>query len=109
MPEVLSQGVNVKDESSLNQENCSDTNNMVSHLTLASNNEHVEYVTIEYIENAEAVVEPTLLNNVMAYEVVSSEKPGVKRKRKNFKPIIPKRKQEPFIPVLLSPTNYTPA
>lgn len=90
--------------------NLDSISNAVAKSLTPDDNPEEEYITIEYIENIDSetdAADVTLLSDVMAYEdIVTSQNPAVKRRRKVTHPVIPKRTNEHVVALKSPPPNY---
>lgn len=92
---------NVDIQHSLKEEACK----VIAPLPVVTNDDE-EYISVEYIKNDNSDADLSMLRNVMAYEVVNTQTPAPKRKRK-INSISPTKTRDYFTATKISPTNYT--
>lgn len=92
---------NVDLQQNLKEETC----NVIVPLPVVTNNDE-EYISVEYIKNGDTDADLSMLGNVVAYEVVNTQTPAPKRKRK-INSISPAKTRDYFTATKISPTNYT--
>lgn len=82
-----------------------ETSNAIAPLPVVTNDEE-EYISVEYIKNDSSDVDLGMLRDVVAYEVVNTQTPVPKRRRK-INSISPTKTRDHFTTTKISPTNYT--